>query len=164
MPIGIGACTGYNSRLLLHERTGWTLVRSREFVTGAAAQDVEQAVLDGLRHLGLVFYLDATTMPNGFTETCDARRISTDELWAMVDNEVDRTGAVAASVDGPRRRLSANGLPVPWNLGAQGLKIVVTYVDKPQSAQVSPLGTRGAPSRRVRAVPGVARPNRNGGV
>ncbi|GAF48270.1 hypothetical protein RW1_051_00340 [Rhodococcus wratislaviensis NBRC 100605] len=52
---------------------------------------------------------DTTTMPNGFAETCDAERISTDEHWAIVDDETDSSGATTASADGPRRRLSANG-------------------------------------------------------
>ncbi|MFF2026905.1 hypothetical protein [Rhodococcus koreensis] len=104
-------------------------MRSREFATGTAAQDVEQAVLDRLRHLGLAPYLDATTMLNGFTETCDAGRISTDELWAMVDTEVDRTGTVAVSADGPR--LSANGLIDPQaavqQMRAAGFEPLVPY-------------------------------------
>lgn len=157
LKIGIGACTGYNSRLLQHERTGWTLVRSREFVTGAAAQDAEQAVLDRLRHLGLAPYLNATTMPNGFTETCDAGRISTDELWAMVDNETDRTGAATASADGPRRRLSANGLIDPQaaveQMRAAGFEPLVPYPGRSNTGWPSRClvcGTEGRP--RLNAV------------
>ena len=163
LKIGIGACTGYNSRLLQHERTGWTLVRSREFVTGAAAQDVEQAVLDRLRHLGLAPYLNATTMPNGFTETCDVRRISTDELWAMVDDETDCTGAATASADGPRRRLSANGLIDPQaaveQMRAAGFEPLIPYPGRSNTGWPSRClvcGTEGRP--RLNAVR-----NRGGG-
>ncbi|NYV73515.1 hypothetical protein [Streptomyces sp. UH6] len=85
--IGIGACTGCTSRLVQHERQGWRLYQAREFATGAAAYDVEQAVLGRLREAGLVPFVTSDVMPNGWTETCSASRITAAEVWAMVDEE-----------------------------------------------------------------------------
>jgi hypothetical protein len=113
LKVGIGACTGYNSRLVQHERAGWQRAYSRVFPTGWAARDVEQAVLDRLRAAQLAPYLPAATMPNGWTETCDATRITTAELWAMVEEEATRIGATLATDTGPRRRPSAAGLVDP---------------------------------------------------
>ncbi|MFF3576963.1 hypothetical protein [Streptomyces mirabilis] len=59
--IGIGACTGYTSRLTQHERQGWQLYQVRDYPTGAAAQDVEQAVLGRLRAAGLAPSSPATS-------------------------------------------------------------------------------------------------------
>jgi hypothetical protein len=111
--VGIGACVGYNSRLTQHERAGWELAESRVFPTGWAARDVEQAVLDRLRAAQLAPYLDAATMPNGWTETCDAARVTAAELCAMVEAETDRAAATAVTDTGPRRRPSAAGLVDP---------------------------------------------------
>jgi hypothetical protein len=113
LKLGIGACAGYNSRLLQHERTGWVLERSRVFPTGVAARDVEAAVLDRLRADSLVPFLSAATMPNGHSETCDAALTSPSQLWAMVEQEADRTGAATATDGGPRRRPSTAGLVDP---------------------------------------------------
>ncbi|MET7776522.1 MULTISPECIES: hypothetical protein [Streptomyces] len=55
--IGIGACTGYTSRLTQHERQGRQLYQVRDYPTGAAAQDVERAVLGRLRAAGLAPFL-----------------------------------------------------------------------------------------------------------
>ncbi|MFD6751539.1 hypothetical protein, partial [Streptomyces anthocyanicus] len=85
--IGIGACTGYTSRLIQHQRQGWQLHEARDFTTGALAYDVEQAVLGRLRHAGLVPFLTSDVMPNGWTETCSAARVTAAEVWAMVDEE-----------------------------------------------------------------------------
>ncbi|MCT9084829.1 hypothetical protein N4G65_51170, partial [Streptomyces fulvoviolaceus] len=63
--IGIGACTGYTSRLIQHERQGWHLHQAREHATGAAAYDVEQAVLGRLYQAGLTPFLTSDIMPNG---------------------------------------------------------------------------------------------------
>ncbi|SCF73332.1 hypothetical protein GA0115254_114434 [Streptomyces sp. Ncost-T10-10d] len=85
--IGIGACTGYTSRLIQHERQGWQLHQARDYTTGAAAYDVEQAVLGRLHQAGLIPFLTSDIMPNGWTETCSAARITAAEVWAMVDEE-----------------------------------------------------------------------------
>ncbi|MDH6681033.1 hypothetical protein M2284_005276 [Rhodococcus sp. LBL1] len=129
--VGIGACTGYNSRLLQHERSGWNLAYSRRFATGAAALDVEQAVLDRLRAQNLAPFLTPEVMPNGFSETCDAQRITTDELWEMVREAAEDTGASHRQTDGPRRRPSANGLIDPEiaaeQMRAAGFEPLVPY-------------------------------------
>ncbi|MFF7362332.1 hypothetical protein [Streptomyces sp. NPDC008125] len=85
--VGIGACTGYNSRLIQHERHGWQLHQARDYTTGAAAYDVEQAVLDRLREAGLSPFLAKDVMPNGWSETCSADRVTAAEVWAMVEEE-----------------------------------------------------------------------------
>ncbi|MFB7467079.1 hypothetical protein ACFCZ1_26890 [Streptomyces sp. NPDC056224] len=85
--IGIGACTGYNSRLIQHQRQGWQLYEAREYTTGAAAFDVEQAVLGRLREAGLTPFLTKDVMPNGWSETCSADRVTAVEVWAMVEEE-----------------------------------------------------------------------------
>ncbi|MGW4482028.1 hypothetical protein [Rhodococcus triatomae] len=150
--VGIGACTGYNSRLLQHERAGWTLADSRKFQTGAAALDVEQAVLARLRQRGLAPYLTAETMPNGWTETCDATRITTNELWEMVNEEACNTGAAYAGSDGPRRRPSANGLIDPQVAAEQmrsaGFEPLVPYPGRTNAAwpsRCAVCGTEGRP-------------------
>ncbi|MET8030964.1 hypothetical protein [Streptomyces avermitilis] len=108
--IGIGACTGYTSRLIQHERQGWQLHQAREYATGAAAYDVEQAVLDRLRQAGLIPFLTSDVMPNGWTETCSAARVTAAEVWAMVDEETrNSAGPYAPRVGdrpcrGPHRR------------------------------------------------------------
>ncbi|BCN78913.1 hypothetical protein [Prescottella equi] len=150
--VGIGACTGYNSRLLQHERAGWLPAHSRIFPTGAAALDVEQAVLARLRQRGLAPYLTAETMPNGWTETCDATRIATSELWGMVEEEARTTGAGNVTVDGPRRRPSANGLIDPdvaaEQMRAAGFEPLVPYPGRVNTAWPSrcmACGTEGRP-------------------
>ncbi|MFF4652569.1 hypothetical protein [Streptomyces sp. NPDC001380] len=117
--IGIGACTGPNNRLVQHRRNGWTLVRRRAFPIGAAALDVEQAVLDRLRDAKAAPFLTSEVMPNGWTETADASRVGVEELWRMVVEAIVATGADGATVDGPRRRPSAHGLIDPDAAAAQ---------------------------------------------
>ncbi|MFG2361400.1 hypothetical protein ACGFY3_07085 [Streptomyces mirabilis] len=69
--IGIGACTGYTSRLTQHERQGRQLHQVRDYPTGAAAQNVEQAVLGRLRAAGLAPFL--TRDIQGCSERNNAR-------------------------------------------------------------------------------------------
>lgn len=88
--VGIGACTGYTSRLLQHERQGWELYRAGDYTTGAAAYDVEQAVLNRLRGAKLCPFLTKNVMPNGWSETCSADRATADEVWAIVEEETRR--------------------------------------------------------------------------
>ncbi|MYS17876.1 hypothetical protein [Streptomyces sp. SID4982] len=102
--IGIGACTGYTSRLIQHERQGWQLYQARDYTTGAAAQDVEQAVLGQLREAGLAPFLTREIMPNGWTETCSAERITAGEIWAMVEEETRNTEDPYAPRAGGRPR------------------------------------------------------------
>lgn len=111
--VGIGACSGQNNRLHQHQREGWTVFGTKEFATGAAAQDVEQAVLSQLRAKRLVPFLSKEVMPNGYTETASAAAVSAAELWVMVQEESVNTGAAEAEVDGPLRRPSAYGLIDP---------------------------------------------------
>jgi hypothetical protein len=136
--VGIGACTGYNSRLLQHQRAGWVLAHSRTFATGAAALDVEQAVLARLRAKKLAPYLTAEIMPNGWSETCDAAEITTDALWAMVNQEAVYTGASTAGADGPLRRPSADGLIDPLvaveQMRAGGFEPLVPYPGRANTA------------------------------
>jgi len=150
--VGIGACTGYNSRLLQHERAGWVLAHSRAYPTGAGALDVEQAVLARLRAKKLAPYLAAKTMPNGWTETCDATRVTTDTLWAIVNEESDRIGVGTVSADGPRRRPSANGLVDPLvaveQMRTGGFEPLVPYPGRANTAwpcRCKKCGTEGRP-------------------
>ncbi|MEX0172139.1 hypothetical protein [Streptomyces sp. LMG1-1-1.1] len=102
--VGIGACTGYTSRLVQHERHGWELYRAREYPTGAAAFDVEQAVLERLRGDKLCPFLTKEVMPNGWSETCAAERVSAAEVWAMVEEESRRAPDAYSPRDGDRPR------------------------------------------------------------
>lgn len=102
--IGIGACTGYTSRLIQHERQGWQLHQACEYATGAAAYDVEQAVLGRLRQAGLIPFLTSDVMPNGWTETCSAARVTAAEVWAMVDEETRNSAEPYAPRVGDRPR------------------------------------------------------------
>ncbi|MGW0883418.1 hypothetical protein [Streptomyces sp. NPDC002671] len=85
--IGIGVCTGYTSRLTQRERQGWQLYQVRDYPTDAAAPDVEQAVLGRLREAGLARFLTCDIMPNGWTESCSAERVTAAEIWVMVEEE-----------------------------------------------------------------------------
>ncbi|MGW7055123.1 hypothetical protein [Streptomyces sp. NPDC054887] len=102
--VGIGACTGYTSRLVQHERKGWELHRAFDFTTGAAAYDIEQAVLRRLREAGLCPFVPPTVMPNGWSETCCADRITAAEVWAMVEEEIRHAQDPYVSRDGDRPR------------------------------------------------------------
>lgn len=102
--VGIGACTGYTSRLLQHKRRGWELYHARDFPTGAAAYDVEQAVLDRLRGEKLCPFLTKDVMPNGWSETCSADRVTAGEVWAMVEEESRRAAGVYVPRVGERPR------------------------------------------------------------
>lgn len=115
--VGIGACRGYNSRLNQHLRQGWTVHSTWELATGAAARDIEQAVLDPLREQGLVPYLAASVMPNGWTETADATRVTAQALSNLVAQAL-RTDDHPVDT-GPRRRPSAYGLIDPELARAQ---------------------------------------------
>ncbi|MDX6254090.1 MAG: hypothetical protein QOJ11_424 [Frankiales bacterium] len=127
--VGIGAPEGPNSRVAQHQRAGWQLYAAREFSAGWAARDVEQAVLDELRREQLAPFLTAADMPNGWTETWDADRISAAQVWALVNALADSEG----TVDGqhPLRRRSAVGLVDPRvaaaELRAAGLEPLVPY-------------------------------------
>ncbi|MFI9291084.1 hypothetical protein [Streptomyces gardneri] len=104
--VGIGACTGYNSRLLQHERQGWELYRVGDYTTGAAPYDVEQAVLDRLRGAKLCPFLTKDVMPNGWSETCSTRRITAGEVWAMVEDETRHAPDAYAPRAGARPRVA----------------------------------------------------------
>lgn len=147
--VGIGACVGYNSRLRQHERTGWTVVETWEFETGASAFDVEQAVLDELRDAQLVPFLTAKTMPNGWTETSDRQRVSATYLCSLVEN----ARKLMTSNVGPsqRRRLSANGLIDPeeaaTQLRAAGFEPSVPYPGRANLAWAATCRSCGAEGR-----------------
>ena len=102
--VGIGACTGYTSRLIQHKRQGWQLHRAGDYATGAAAYDVEQAVLDRLREAGLSPFLTKDVMPNGWSETCSADRVTAAKVWAMVEEETRRAQQPYAPRVGGRPR------------------------------------------------------------
>ncbi|MFD3996067.1 hypothetical protein [Streptomyces sp. NPDC058548] len=87
------------ARLLQHERQAWELYRARDYTTGAAAYDIEQAVLERLRGNKLCPFLTMDVMPNGWSETCSGDRVTADEVWAMVEEETRR----APDAYGPAR-------------------------------------------------------------
>ncbi|WP_158812337.1 hypothetical protein [Streptomyces fulvoviolaceus] len=117
--IGIGACTGYASRLIQHERQGWQLHQARDYTTGAAAYDVEQAVLSRLRQAGLIPFLTSDVMPNGWTEACSAAHVTAAEVWATVDEETrNAEEPYAPRVGGrPVPRSSSTRRPQPQKCG-----------------------------------------------
>lgn len=149
--IGIGACTGYNSRLVQHERNGWSLAHSREYATGAAAHDIEQAVLARLRASGLCPYLRPEVMPNGFSETCNADQVTADCLWAMVNEEAARADRAYTPAEGQRRRSAASLIDpdlAAAELRAAGLEPLEPYpgyVNKPWRARCLTCGYEGVP-------------------
>jgi hypothetical protein len=149
--IGIGACAGYNSRLLQHERQGWTLAYAREYPTGAAARDVEQAVLARLRTDQLCPYLSPAVMANGFSETCDVSRISAEALWSMAEDESARTYSAYLPGEGQRPR-SATALIDPDQAAAElraagfePLEAYPGYVNKAWRARCLTCGHEGLP-------------------
>jgi hypothetical protein len=127
--VGIGACTGYTSRLIQHERRGWELYRFRDYSTGAAAFDVEQAVLDRLRGVGLCPFLTRDVMPNGWSETCSADDITADEVWAMVDEESRRApGSYPPRAgDRPRATFLFDAEAAADEMRARGYEPLVPY-------------------------------------
>ncbi|MFE6977884.1 hypothetical protein [Streptomyces sp. NPDC057682] len=80
------------------------VVPARDYTTGAAAYDVEQAVLDRLRGAKLCPLLTKDVMPNGWSETCSADRVTADEVWAMVEDETHHGTDVYAPRAGARPR------------------------------------------------------------
>ncbi|MFI9273973.1 hypothetical protein ACIGXM_25180 [Kitasatospora sp. NPDC052896] len=151
LKIGIGVCTGYNSRLIQHRRQGWILIHSRTFPTGAAAKDVEQAVLARLTAAGLAPFVTKKLMPNGWTETCDISRISADQVWAMVTEEADQAQPVIIRADGTRR-LTAHGLFDPATaadqMRAAGLEPLEPYPGRanlPWRCRCTTCGNEGTP-------------------
>ncbi|MFD8643358.1 hypothetical protein ACFV14_24045 [Streptomyces zaomyceticus] len=127
--VGIGACTGYTSRLLQHKRQGWELYRARDFTTGAAAYDVEQAVLDRLRGDKLCPFLTMDVMPNGWSETCSSDRVTADEVWAMVEEETRRAPGAYAPRAGarPRAAFLFDAEAAAGEMRARGYEPLVPY-------------------------------------
>jgi hypothetical protein len=82
--IGITGALTREDRIARFRGTGWSVVRTLPFTTGATAYRVEQATLKQLRAQGLTPFLTAAQMPaGGWTETFDAAQVSADRLWRM---------------------------------------------------------------------------------
>jgi hypothetical protein len=85
--------TGGDERIGKYVRSGWTLMHTAGFTTGAAAWAVEQAVL---RHISeemrVSSFLTADQMgvQGGWTETFDADLLPADGLWQLVEQEQNR--------------------------------------------------------------------------
>lgn len=127
--VGIGACTGYTSRLLQHERQGWELYQAADYTTGAAAYDVEQAVLERLRGAELCPFLTKDVMPNGWSETCSADRVTAGEVWTMVEEETcHATGAYAPRAGSrPRAAVLFDADAAAEEMRARGYEPLVPY-------------------------------------
>ncbi|MFD4116889.1 hypothetical protein ACFWSJ_25995 [Streptomyces niveus] len=85
--IGITGRETREDRKARFEGSGWTVVRTWPFETGAAAYRIEQIVLKQLRAQGHGPYLTAERMPaGGWTETFDATVVTADTLCRLVSD------------------------------------------------------------------------------
>ncbi|MEU1077232.1 MULTISPECIES: hypothetical protein [unclassified Streptomyces] len=98
--VGIGGTAGRNERVSQHRRSGWVLAQDWHFATGAEAHAVEQAVLQQLREAGHGPYLSRDIMPNGWTETFDADRITSSTLAATVETHIARLAGTVTPMPG----------------------------------------------------------------
>ncbi|MFF7250520.1 GIY-YIG nuclease family protein [Embleya sp. NPDC008237] len=85
--IGVAGARRRNDRIAQHARFGWALFYERYVPTGDDALAVEQAILRRLRAAGHGVFLTAVQLPNGWTETFDAQRVSAAELRAAIREE-----------------------------------------------------------------------------
>ncbi|MBM4824048.1 MULTISPECIES: hypothetical protein [Streptomyces] len=78
--IGVAGALQRNDRIAQHRRRGWTLFYEHHVPTGDDALAVEQTILRRLRAAGHGVFLTAAQMPNGWTETFDAARVTAAQL------------------------------------------------------------------------------------
>jgi hypothetical protein len=85
--VGIGGIETNVNRLDQHKRHGWVIYRQMAFKTADDAYELEQKILDWLRHdLNLSQHLLPSQMPQGgHTETVDAREIELSTIWEKVE-------------------------------------------------------------------------------
>lgn len=82
----VGIAQDTSPRIAVHQRYGWTVVKTYQFETGLEARAVEQAVLDWMRLvLDLPPYLSAEVMPQGgWTETVAIEALKSADLVEAV--------------------------------------------------------------------------------
>ncbi|MFG2298975.1 GIY-YIG nuclease family protein [Streptomyces sp. NPDC048603] len=85
--IGVAGAGQRNDRIAQHGRYGWTLFYEHHVPTGDDALAVEQAILRRLRAAGHGAFLTAAELPNGWSETFDARRVSAASLRDQIRKE-----------------------------------------------------------------------------
>ncbi|MFD6967418.1 hypothetical protein [Streptomyces sp. NPDC059949] len=85
--IGVAGALQRNDRIAQHARFGWTLFYEHHVPTGDDALAVEQTILRRLRTAGHGVFLTAAQLPNGWTETFDAGRVSATDLREAIRNE-----------------------------------------------------------------------------
>ena len=85
--IGIATLGIRSDRMVIHEKYGWILWRSKSFDVGNDAYLIEQEILNWLRnHKNLNSFLSSNEMPQGgWTETVDATEIDLPTIWAKVE-------------------------------------------------------------------------------
>ena len=73
--------------MVIHEKYGWILWRSKSFDVGNDAYLIEQEILNWLRnHKNLNSFLSSNEMPQGgWTETVNASEIDLPTIWAKVE-------------------------------------------------------------------------------
>ncbi|MFE2090720.1 hypothetical protein [Streptomyces sp. NPDC059460] len=85
--VGITGRETREDRIARLQGSGWAVVRTWPFDTGAVAYRIEQNVLKQLRAQGNGPYLTAERMPaGGWTETFDATVVATDTLCRLVSD------------------------------------------------------------------------------
>jgi recombinational DNA repair protein (RecF pathway) len=85
--IGVAGAHQRNDRIAQHARYGWALFYEHYVPTGDEALAVEQSILHRLRTAGHGVFLTAAQLPNGWTETFDARRVSAAQLRDAIRDE-----------------------------------------------------------------------------
>ena len=85
--IGVANQKTRNNRVLEHQKSGWKIFKTIDFIDGDSAFQVEQKVLLWLRKkMGIGVYLNQEQMPQGgYTETVDASEIDLVTIWAKVE-------------------------------------------------------------------------------
>ncbi len=85
--IGVANHKTRNNRVIEHQKSGWKIFKTIDFIDGDSAFQVEQKVLLWLRKkMGIGVYLNQEQMPQGgYTETVDASEIDLATIWAKVE-------------------------------------------------------------------------------
>ncbi|GGW13529.1 hypothetical protein GCM10018980_70660 [Streptomyces capoamus] len=110
--IGVAGALQRNDRIAQHRRLGWTLFYEHDVPTGDDALSVEQTILRRLRAAGHGVFLTAVQMPNGWTETFDAVRVTAAQLGEAIREH--------QSTPAPPEPLTCSSVLPPKFLGSSG--------------------------------------------
>ncbi|MET7981674.1 MULTISPECIES: hypothetical protein [unclassified Streptomyces] len=85
--MGVAAAVQRSSRIAQHARYGWTAFYEHHVPTGDAALTIEQTILRRLRTARHRVHQTAVQLPNGWSETFDARHVAPTSLQEAIRRE-----------------------------------------------------------------------------